>query len=235
MTHSYPPGQAQGTAGSATLPRGGSMVRAYSAAVTTVLPADRIKTIPPSGRSDLDTVTGIFRRSRTRPCCSPARTKVLLLTFYQGRLPVDGSRRATPGPSEGSTRKVRSLARSLSRSPSVFCLTNQNFLRLPPLTGGCPGSVRSHAQHFRFLLQSGSTPRAVTCPRRSAAAGGATRRTCPRPEAATKTRTTRRATAPGRGPSPRSSTKKRGAFPAAFSPYPFSSPDCVRFCLLPVL
>ncbi|KAL0277339.1 UNVERIFIED_CONTAM: hypothetical protein PYX00_004670 [Menopon gallinae] len=49
MTHSYPPGQSQGAAGSATLPRGGSMVRAYSAAVTTVLPADRIKTIPPSG------------------------------------------------------------------------------------------------------------------------------------------------------------------------------------------
>ncbi|KAL0277337.1 UNVERIFIED_CONTAM: hypothetical protein PYX00_004670 [Menopon gallinae] len=50
MTHSYPPGQSQGAAGSATLPRGGSMVRAYSAAVTTVLPADRIKTIPPSER-----------------------------------------------------------------------------------------------------------------------------------------------------------------------------------------
>ena len=50
MTHSYPPGGAQGAPGSsATLPRGGPLLRAYSPAVAPPLPADRIKTLPQTG------------------------------------------------------------------------------------------------------------------------------------------------------------------------------------------
>ena len=51
MTHSYPPGGAQGAPGaSATLPRGGPLLRAYSPAVAPPLPADRIKTLPQTGQ-----------------------------------------------------------------------------------------------------------------------------------------------------------------------------------------
>jgi hypothetical protein len=51
MTHSYPPGGAQGAPGSsATLPRGGPLLRAYSPAVAAQVPADRIKTLPQTGK-----------------------------------------------------------------------------------------------------------------------------------------------------------------------------------------
>ncbi|PNF27596.1 hypothetical protein B7P43_G02275 [Cryptotermes secundus] len=50
MTHSYPPGGTQGAPGaSATLPRGGPLLRAYSPAVAPV-PADRIKSLPQTDR-----------------------------------------------------------------------------------------------------------------------------------------------------------------------------------------
>lgn len=50
MTHSYPPGGTQGAPGaSATLPRGGPLLRAYSPAVAPV-PADRIKSLPQTGK-----------------------------------------------------------------------------------------------------------------------------------------------------------------------------------------
>ncbi|XP_069692047.1 coiled-coil domain-containing protein AGAP005037 isoform X5 [Periplaneta americana] len=50
MTHSYPPGGSQGAPGaSATLPRGGPLLRAYSPAVAPPVPADRIKTLPQTG------------------------------------------------------------------------------------------------------------------------------------------------------------------------------------------
>lgn len=51
MTHSYPPGGSQGAPGaSATLPRGGPLLRAYSPAVAPPVPADRIKTLPQTDR-----------------------------------------------------------------------------------------------------------------------------------------------------------------------------------------
>nr|CAD7258971.1 unnamed protein product [Timema shepardi] len=46
MTHSYPPG---GPGASATLPRGGPLLRAYSPAAIPPVPADRLKTLPQSG------------------------------------------------------------------------------------------------------------------------------------------------------------------------------------------
>jgi hypothetical protein len=50
MTHSYPPGGTQGAPGaSATLPRGGPLLRAYSPAVAPSVPADRIKALPQTG------------------------------------------------------------------------------------------------------------------------------------------------------------------------------------------
>ena len=50
MTHSYPPGGGTGAPGaSATLPRGGPLLRAYSPAVAPPVPADRIKTLPQTG------------------------------------------------------------------------------------------------------------------------------------------------------------------------------------------
>ncbi|EEB10235.1 conserved hypothetical protein [Pediculus humanus corporis] len=53
MTHSYPPGQNQGGASSATLPRGGggggSLLRAYSPAVGSVLSTERLKSLTASG------------------------------------------------------------------------------------------------------------------------------------------------------------------------------------------
>nr|CAD7195896.1 unnamed protein product [Timema douglasi] len=45
MTHSYPPG---GPGASATLPRGGPLLRAYSPAAIPPVPADRLKTLPQS-------------------------------------------------------------------------------------------------------------------------------------------------------------------------------------------
>jgi hypothetical protein len=51
MTHSYPPGGTQGAPGtSATLPRGGPLLRAYSPAVAPQVSADRMKTLPQTGK-----------------------------------------------------------------------------------------------------------------------------------------------------------------------------------------
>lgn len=51
MTHSYPPGGTQGAPGaSATLPRGGPLLRAYSPAVAPAVPTDRIKSLPQTGK-----------------------------------------------------------------------------------------------------------------------------------------------------------------------------------------
>jgi hypothetical protein len=51
MTLSYPPGGTQGAPGASnTLPRGGQLHRAYSPAVASQVPADRIKSLPQTGK-----------------------------------------------------------------------------------------------------------------------------------------------------------------------------------------